>query len=617
MSESQLRVQTLFQQAASHHLAGQLAEAELAYREALALDPDHPESLHGFGLLAHQRGRADVAIGYIGKALQLKPRQPGYLLDLGRALRDRGHTEEARAALHCVVILTPEDPVARATLGATLDELGRTDEALEHYRHALRLDPSYAEACAQIGLLLHRAGKLPDAEACFHRLTVMRPRDAAAHALRAAVLRQLQRLTEAEASIRHAVQLDPGNPDYLNILAAMLIDLGRPDEALTPVRAALATGHTSAEAHNNLGLALQNTGQLEPALQEFQRALQLQPDNHAIRNNLAIVLRDLGYPEQAEETWRQVLADAPLFPSAHFNLATLLLSRGDFATGWAEFEWRDRMPGARPRSFSQPRWRGEPLGYPRGDGVLLIHAEQGLGDTLQFCRFVLLATKRSRVVLEVPSTLVRLLARLEQVDRVVAQGDPLPAFQAHCPMLSLPAIFGTGADTIPADIPYLTAPASSLWASRVNALRGLRVGLCWAGNRTYSHDRWRSLSPAACEALSAVPGVSFVSLLKDPRESVPGWLHDWTADLSDFADTASLIAELDLVISVDTAVAHLAGTLGKPVWLLNRFVADWRWLRDRDDSPWYPTLRQFRQPTPGDWSSVLQNVARALACYNP
>jgi tetratricopeptide (TPR) repeat protein len=604
-------VQALFERATRHHAAGQLAEAEQGYREALAIAPDHADALHGYGVLAHQLGRADVAVGMIGRALKLGGGRAHYYINLGRALRDLGHREEARGAFQCAVILDPDDPVAQFNVAVALAELGRGAEAVEHYRAAVRLDPGMAEAWVNLGVLLHTAGEVTEAGACFRRVAALRPGDAAARGLWALVLREQGRAVEAESVLREAVRLDPDNPEYRNMLGATLIDLGRQAEAEVELRRALGAAPEHVQARNNLGLALQGLGRLEEAFTELQTAVQRQPDSPDILSNLGGVLRDLGRAEEAEVTWRKVLARDPSHASAHFNLGAVLLARGDFAAGWAKFEWRDRVPGRRPREFTQPRWRGEEL----GGGVLLIHAEQGFGDAIQFCRYVPMAARRGRIVLEMPGPLVRLMQGLSGVDRVIAQGGALPRIDVHCPMLSLPHVFGTTVETIPADVPYVQAPESALWKSRVGGLAGLRVGLCWAGSAGYRYDRWRSLTSGELVALAGVPEVSLVSLQKDPGHSVPPELklHDWSAELRDFADTAALIAELDLVISVDTAVAHLAGALGKPVWLLNRFDPDWRWMQGGERSLWYPSLRQFRQPARDDWGSVMTAAARALA----
>jgi hypothetical protein len=294
------------------------------------------------------------------------------------------------------------------------------------------------------------------------------------------------------------------------------------------------------------------------------------------------------------------------------------LLSGRFEEGWKEHEWRwkTKHMSASARDFSEPLWSGEAI----GDRVLLLHAEQGLGDTLQFCRYVPLILASAKIVLEVQAPLVRLLSRLSGVIEIVKRGNKLPSFDVHCPLLTLPHVFGTTIDTIPATIPYLAADPTHAaeWRKRLAHLDGLRVGLVWAGGQQLPADSRRSIVLDMLAPLAEVSGISFVSLQKGEAAAQtanrPAGLtvHDFTADLHDFADTAALVDGLDLVISVDTAVAHLAGALGKPVWLLNRFDIDWRWLLDRDDSSWYPTLRQFRQPSPGDWNHVICAVRHAL-----
>ncbi len=353
-----------------------------------------------------------------------------------------------------------------------------------------------------------------------------------------------------------------------------------------------------------------------------RRAIALKADFPEAYTNLGNALKGQGNIAAAIAACRQAIALNPDLPDAHHNLSLTLLLNGEFAEGWREYEWRWQTKQLRPRGFAQPLWSGEAV-----DGrVLLLHAEQGYGDMIQFCRYVPLVAARGRVVLEAPRALVRLFSGLAGVERIVVQGDPLPAFDLHCPLLSLPRAFATTLETIPGGVPYLgTDPAQvSAWRDRLAGLARLRVGLVWAGEPRATDrirgavDRRRSISLGHFARLAGVGGIAFVSLQKgeaaaQTRSPPPGLrLHDWTGELEDFADTAALIAALDLVISVDTAVVHLAGALGKPVWLLNRFDTDWRWLLDREDSPWYPTLRLFRQHRPGDWAGVLERVAAAL-----
>ena len=362
--------------------------------------------------------------------------------------------------------------------------------------------------------------------------------------------------------------------------------------------------------HCTLGTVRALQGRLPEAIACFDAALDLRPDLHEAHSNRGIVLGRQGRLDEAETCFRQAIALSPDYADAHHHLAMALLTRGDFAAGWAEYEWRWQTPQMRHAApiFTQPQWRGEPL----AGRTLLIHAEQGYGDTIQFCRYAALAAERGGcVILQVQPPLMRLLRTLPNVE-VIAQGEAPPPFDMHCPMLSLPLAFGTTRASVPAAIPYLHAdPARSVaFAQRVPGV-SRKIGVAWAGSSAHLADHRRSIPPDRLRPLLALEGFHFVSLQKDAtRTGLP--LTDLTVELTDFADTAALVANLDLVIAVDTAVAHLAAALGKPVWLLDRFDSCWRWLVGRSDTPWYPTMRLYRQPVPGDWDTVLAAVIHDL-----
>jgi hypothetical protein len=371
-----------------------------------------------------------------------------------------------------------------------------------------------------------------------------------------------------------------------------------------------------ADAHENLAHALADRGSLAAAAAAFRTALALRPDCARTHDDLAAVLLEQGLRAEAVTGFRTAIALQPDLANAHHNLAMALLGGGDLAEGFGEYEWRwntAQLAGGR-RDFPQPQWRGE-AGAGR---TLLIHAEQGFGDTIQFCRYARHAQAAGwRVVMEVQPPLVRLLRSLAGVDQVVPRGAALPDFAAQCPMLSLPLAARTELATIPAAAAYLHAEAGQVaaWQARLadRGRRERRVGLAWAGSAALGTDRRRSLPPDRLAPLLRQPGWQFFSLQQGGTWPQAGdRVTDWMAEMDDFADTAALVANLDLVISVDTAVAHLAAALGRPVWLLNRFDADWRWLDGRRDSPWYPALRIYPQPTPGDWDAVVADVARDL-----
>ena len=388
------------------------------------------------------------------------------------------------------------------------------------------------------------------------------------------------------------------------------------------IRRAIAINPREASLQSNLGNLLLQQGRLDEAAACYRRAIELKPNFPEALNNLGNALRAQKQLDEAVTSYRRALKLRPDDPEAHYNLATALLARGDMPAGWEEHEWRWKTPQLAPnrRDFAQPQWRGE-----AAEGrTLLIHAEQGFGDTLQFCRYAALAAARGmRVILEAPKPLMRLLGSLSGVDRLVAQGEATPQFDLHCPMLSMPLALGTTIATIPGDVPYLRADAAqaAAWRTRLAALenRGPRIGLVWAGNprrqllAAAAVDRRRSIAPDRLAPLFELPGLHFFSLQKDgPAARARFRLIDFMAEMGDFADTAALIVNLDLIISVDTSVVHLAAALGKPVWLLDRFDPCWRWLVGRRDSPWYPGLHLYRQPQPGDWNSVVAEVARDL-----
>jgi Flp pilus assembly protein TadD len=469
-------------------------------------------------------------------------------------------------------------------------------------------------------------------------------------------LHRHNRMMEAEPYYQRAVTLDPGFKEAWMNLGLAILAQGRPDEALNCQRQALRLDPDSADAQNNLGMVhyanghiaeaqncfraavrlrsdhanatlnLGSTRQIFDHVDEaeglFRRALVLGADPVRANSNLSLALMEQGRPEDAELACREALAIQPHNPEARVNLALALLSVGRMEEGWHHYESRwdvEGMGGPVP-TFSRPRWTGQKL---NGETVLL-YAEQGFGDTLQFCRYApMVAEAGGRVVLMVPKALRPLMATLNGVAEVLTEEDDvLPAFDYHCPLLSLPFAFGTGLATIPAVVPYFRADPSQ-WAYFLANLQGLKVGVVWAGKSRAAQphavaiDKRRSMPLAEMAPLFSVPGCHFVSLQLGPpaaqMQALPGVLHDVSSQLGDWSDTAGLIAGLDLVIAVDTAVAHLAGALGKPVWMLNRFDSCWRWLRNRDDTPWYPAMRQFRQTSRGDWGGVIERVRRALS----
>jgi tetratricopeptide (TPR) repeat protein len=642
----------------AHHRAGRLPQAEAIYRQILASQPDHADAVFLLGVAALQTGHPDRALDLFSRAVRLQPRNSAYHSNMAVALRALGRRGEAIASYREALLHQPGNLETHIQLGLLLGECGEVASEEAQYRLVLRhpVGLDLAAVRAQVDARFHLANLLvrrkqfDDAISEFRQVLRQRPDFVAAHCNLGVVLFDLSAFEECERCYREALRLNPTFAEAHTNLGGLLIKLGRLDEAEVHLREACKLRSDFAGAFSNLGDLLRLQGRLEEAEAYCREALRLEPDyvpaqltlGNALReagrfhdaepcyrvalahdpalpealNNLGTLLYDLGRPDEAIESLRMAVSHRPDYADAHFNLGVSLLLAGQFDEGWREYEWRWKQPKKKLhlRDFSHPLWNGEDI----GDRVLLLHAEQGLGDTLQFVRFVPAIAAGRRVVLEVQRPLMPLLTGLPGLERIVARGDPLPPFDLHCPLLSLPRVLGTTLDTIPREASYLRADPQRVaaWRQRVAQLDGQRVGLVWAGNQTMSGDRRRSIPLERFSELVGLPGVSFVSLQKGPGASQsppPGLsLHDWTDELHDFGETAALIEALDLVISVDTGVAHLAGALGRPVWLLNRFDRCWRWLLNRDDSPWYPSLRQFRQSQPGDWTGVLRNVRTEL-----
>lgn len=495
-------------------------------------------------------------------------------------------------------------------------QAGRLNDAKRGYRQILAANPAHADALHMLGMVEHQSGRFDAAIGLISQAIVLH--DAAPyHFNLARVFEDAGRWQEAAGAYRKTIALWPDNADAHANLGSVLQELGQLEGAENCFRQAIAREPGFAEAHTNLGNVMRELGQLEGAEACGRRAIALAPGFAEAHCNLGATLSRQGRMDEAIACTRHALVLQPDLASAHHNLALALLARGDMAEGWAEYEWRWRTPRMRgaQRVFVQPQWQGEAA----PGRVLLIHAEQGFGDTLQFCRYAALAAARGlRVIMEAQEPLVRLLQGLPGVEQVIAQGATPQRFDLHIPMLSLPRVFDTEIETIPAAPSYLHADAAmaTAWRERLAGSLGLRVGLVWAGSPYLAADRQRSLPPAQLAPLFAVPGVKFFSLQKSgPAAPADFPMCDFMPEMEDFSATAALIANLDLVISVDTAIAHLAAGLGRPVWLMNRFDSCWRWFANRQDSPWYPTMRIYRQIRPDDWDYVVTEIARDIQSF--
>jgi len=554
-----------------------------------------------------------AASGHAGRAA-VEPR-----LELGLSLGGQGRFPEAAREFQRALAGNPRDPELLNNLGCALDNAGRHLEAVASYRRALRLDADFMAAHYNMGNSLKSLGRTAEAVLCYRRALALDPSLVQGWHNLGLSLQEAGHLDEAKHALERAVTLRPDYPEARHNLGELHHARGELDAAAGCFREVLARDPGYLPSWNALGIALQVQDRLEEAVDCYLKALSLNPDYLHALNNLGAASRALGMPERAVDCYRRVLALDPDYADARWNLALVDLYLGRLEEGWRGYEWRFRKVDPIPvRTFPHPPWDGSPL-----EGrTILLHAEQGFGDTLQFVRYAApLAQTGARVLVECQSAAIApVLTRVPGVSRVLVRGEELPHFDAHASLMSLPLLCGTRLESIPARIPYLTAEPglAETWRARVTGA-GLKVGLVWAGRKSYKDDGRRSLSLRLFAPLAGIAGVRLFALQvgegADQAASPPPGMEltDLGARIESFADSAAIMANLDLVISADTATAHLAGALGRPVWVLLPAACDWRWLRDREDSPWYPSARLFRQSRRGDWPEVLERVARQLA----
>jgi len=635
--------------AVRYHQAGNLQQAEQLYHQILQVEPQHVNALHLLGVIAHHVGRSDRAVDYISQAVRLAPNfaeaynnlgialaalgkleaavasyqqalrlKPDYaeaLNNLGNALLGKGEPDDAVAILQRAVRLMPQHAATHNNLGVALREQGNLPEAVVSFQQALRLKPDFAQAHYNLGVTLTKQGKLAEAVASFQQALRREPAYAEAHNNLGVALKEQGRLTEAVASWQEALRLKPDYADAHNNLGVALKQ-GDLAKAVVSFQQALRLKPDFAQAHNNLGIALKEQGKLTEAVASWHEALRLKPDYAAAHNNLGTAFTEQGELEAALASYQRAVCLKPDYAEAHLNVGTAWLLMGDFERGWPEYEWRGKCEDSDLPNFPQPLWDGSSL-----EGrTILLYAEQGLGDTLQFIRFAPLVKERGgNVLVACPQSLVRLLTRCSGIDRLIVESSSAP-FDVHAPLLSIPGILGTTLATIPASVPYLYADPERTehWRGELGKFPTFKIGIAWQGNPLNKNDRKRSFPLTLFAPLAGIEGVQLFSLQKGAgTEQLDAAasrfpVTDLGSKLDDFLETAAVVQNLDLIITADTALGHLAGALGARVWVTLSFAADWRWFRNRDDSPWYPTMRLFRQPQRGNWEEVFARIAEEL-----
>ncbi len=540
------------------------------------------------------------------------------LLQRGFELHQQGHLAVARDFYEQVLAMQPEQFNALQLLGTLLCQGIDPELAVDLFGKAIEIDPGNADVFANRGIAFKNLALYDEAVASYDRAIALKPDYTEAHYNRGIALKDLKRFDEAVASFDRAIALKPDFAQAHTNRGVALQDLGRTDEALASHDRAMSLRPSDAEVHCNRGVALQSLNRLDEAVASHDQAIALKPDFAQACSNRGNVLQDLMRLDDAMASYDRAIAIQPDYAKAHLDKAISLLLLGDFDSGWAMYEWRWKAEETAGKTKHPPEtlWLGA---EPVKGKTLLLHAEQGLGDSIQFCRYArLVGSLGANVLLEVPRALIGLFESLEGVGNLVAMGKPLPAFDLHCPLLSLPLAFKTAIDTIPNPDAYLASKPEKrkTWSEALGEKTKPRVGLVWSGSTGHKNDRNRSLT---LEKLMAhLPGhFEYVSLQSEVREVDRKTLHDsairhYEGRIEDFSDTAALCDLMDLVISVDTSVAHLAGALGKTTWVLLPYMPDWRWLLDREDSPWYRSVKLYRQPHYGQWEPVLRRVAMEL-----
>jgi tetratricopeptide (TPR) repeat protein len=670
---------------------GRLAEAIAAYRKLLAAEPRNSDALHLLGIALARSGRAAEGVHAVSAAAELQPDNPSIQANLGNVLNELGRHEEAaehfaRAlqlqpdmvaaahargrtllrlgkleaalqALETAARLAPGNSNIQSDLGVALQRLGRSHEALQRLTRATDLNPAHVDALqnrAQVEIAL---GRLPEALQSLDRAINVQPRSAPLHAARGNVLGDLDRASEALQSYDRALALQPADAGTLRNQGRTLMTLQRPEEALAAFDAAIRVRNDESDSHFYRGVVLAGLGRHEEALESFDEALRLNPGADAILNNRAIALAELNRPEEAARGFAAALAANPdnvealenaantarvlqhyahaaqLFeraltlqpgnPQLRLSKGLLLLTLGEFQQGWPLHEARLEVSRLHPAPMPLPA-----IDSLRGTRVL-VHAEQGLGDTLQFCRYIpMLEARGVQVTLAVQPPLQLLLRALSESVQILPFDQPFPALGNRLALLSLPMLFDTRLESIPAPIPYLQAlpDRRARWRDRLRAVPGIKVGIAWQGNLDTEKQggfRGRSIALEEFAPLAALPDVSLIALQKGAGAAARAQVsfgsrvlelmdpHDMGAD--EMLDTAALVQELDLVVTSDTVTAHLAGALGVPVWVALSTSPDWRWLAEREDTPWYPNMRLFRQRSRGAWGPVFARIAGELA----
>ncbi len=602
---------------------GKLQEAVDAYQKAVSIKPRYAEAYSNMGTVLYSQGRYKAAVKKCKRAISLKPDDIKAYNTMALAMQAQGQYAEAIRNFRQVIRLKPNFAAAYSNLGNVLREQGHYEQAIANYKNAIKLDPNYAKAYNNLANILRERGACEEAIANYEQAIRLDAGFAEAYGNLGGVLREKGRFKEAIAACRRATQLKPDYVEAYGHLGISLYEQGCYDEAMENFERAIQLKPDCADSYSNLGGVLVKQNQLEEAISACRRAIRLKPDFAEAYNNLGIALFNKGLYAEAIENFDQAIEVKPDYVGAYMNRAFTFLLKGDFKRGWKDYCWRRKAESEKtvyPHRYQVPLWDGSPFAGSR----LLVHYEQGAGDNIQCVRYLpLVKSHGGTVIFETPKSLSGLLREFDGIDELVeasCEGKPPSVeFDFYIPLMDLPRVFGTALETIPADVPYLYADTAKVryWQKRL-AEPGFKVGIVWAGSARHKNDYNRSCPLKHFAPLADIPGVQLYGLQKGPPAAQVEQVADKMSvvnlgeEFEDFTDTAAVIENMDLIISVDTSVLHLVGAMAKPAWALIPFVPDWRWLLDRRDNPWYPTARLFRQKRRGDWQGVLTRAAAEL-----
>lgn len=619
--QSSSKINQLLPQGLALHQQGKLPQAQAIYEQVLQLQPTNFDALQLLGVLSTQKKDHLLAIEFYSKALQINPQHAASYNNLGVVFHEQERFDEAIELYERAIANEPKYADAHYNRGNALKELERYEEALASYEDSIALSPNHAESHFNKGNALKDLKRFEEALASYNKAISLKPNYADANINKGNVLQELGCLEEAVHNFNQAITVNPRSEKSWLGLGIALRELKQSEESLLAFDKAIQFKPDYAEAYCNKGLTLQNLRHFDEAVTCYDQAILLKPDYADAFCNKGACLSDLRKIEEGIACVERAIEIDPQHIHAHWNKSLFHLLSGNLKTGWQEYEWRwdmlEKEKKHTPRVFTQPLWLGKESIQGK---TILLHAEQGLGDTLQFCRYAsLVANLGATVILEVQAPLGKLLSNLEGVSQVVAPGEPLPQFDYQCPLLSLPLALKTEIDNIPALAKYLVSDEKKLahWQSILGEKKLPRVGIVWSGNAGYGNDINRSIS--LNDLIDHLPdNCEYISLQKEIRDTdrqilnLDKKIRHFGGAFQDFLDTAALCDSMDLVISVDTSVAHLAGALGKPTWIMLPHNSDWRWLLEREDSPWYPSVKLYRKPTTGSWDAIMSRIQKDL-----